>query len=110
MNRPSRIRQYGPATREEPTKIRKRSKVPWYVDLWRDTLWILRYSSHVAKIVDYGRVAKIIAVIASVVSAFLLITPKISITSSINIDPMETFGSNFAIKNEGHVPVYNIKF
>jgi hypothetical protein len=71
--------------------------MPWYLVPWRRISHLLRY---------YDRVAKIVAAIASVVSAILLITPKISITPSINTDPADAFATNFSIKNEGHVPVW----
>jgi hypothetical protein len=101
MNRQSSVRRHLPAKREELPKIRKQDKFRWHEVLWQDTLWLMRY---------FYRTGKIVAIVASMISALLLITPKISVTPGINIDPMDTFPTNFAIKNEGHVPIYNLEF
>jgi len=44
------------------------------------------------------------------ISAALLLRPVVAISTSTTIDQIDAFGMQFLIKNEGHVPVFDLSF
>jgi len=87
------------AASQSPAHILKRG---W---LSRGYSWYQRKCSR-----QVGRITKAASAISSVVAAVLLLIPKLSITSGVNLEPRNAFGTQFLIKNEGHVPVFHVLF
>lgn len=59
----------------------------------------------------FCRVAALVfSVPSSIISAYILILPNISINSNDALTPKKNISYVFEIKNEGHVPVYNLFF
>lgn len=59
------------------------------------------------RLAPYGRLASYLSAIISVI---ILTLPKITITTSLNPDINNAFGTLFSIKNEGHTPVFEADF
>jgi hypothetical protein len=57
-----------------------------------------------------GRLAKAFAVLSSIGSFLLLITPKVTIQPSVVLHPKYELGTLFAVTNTGHVPALNVAF
>jgi hypothetical protein len=51
-----------------------------------------------------------VALLASVMTLILLMVPKITIQASVNASPNEAFGTQFAVTNQGNVPVIDVRF
>jgi len=56
------------------------------------------------------RAGKIASAISAVGAFILLVTPQIRVLPSVVIDPQNTFGTQFAIVNQGRVPVFDLRF
>ncbi len=56
------------------------------------------------------RAVKLIGVASSIGTAVLLVVPKVSIEAGPNLNPQDEFSTLFAVKNEGHVPIFNVQF
>jgi hypothetical protein len=53
---------------------------------------------------------KYIALFSSFISGVILAIPKFSIDASVNTDPQDALATQFSVKNEGHVPAFNVAF
>jgi hypothetical protein len=51
-----------------------------------------------------------VGLILALTSAWFLLSPKISIGPSVNLDPSQPLATQFLISNNGNVPVYNVYF
>lgn len=56
------------------------------------------------------RVGKVASAISAIGAFALLATPQIRVLPSVVIDPQNTFGTQLAIVNQGHVPVFDLNF
>src|ERR1700757_509233 len=52
----------------------------------------------------------ILGPIVTLISLFFLLKPSVTIEPSVNLDPSQTFATQFLITNRGHVPAYNVQF
>jgi hypothetical protein len=48
--------------------------------------------------------------IVALVSFLYLWIPEISIEPSVNLDPMQPLATQFLVRNNGRVPIYNVRF
>ena len=55
-------------------------------------------------------VGKYVAVFFSFLSGVILAIPKMSINPSVNLNQNDAFGTQFSVKNEGHVPAFDVQF
>jgi hypothetical protein len=53
-------------------------------------------------------IGKYIALFSSFISGVILIIPKFSISPSVNVDPSDALATFFFVKNEGHVPAFDV--
>lgn len=54
------------------------------------------------------KVAKFVSALSSVIAVMILAIPKLTVSTSVDVDPKNSFGTFLAIKNEGHVPAFGV--